>query len=149
MEFPAWDCLPYDRVGPSAGIAAERMATLAGEPVGKTYGYAVATSFTDFAYQAMENLAFTTLDAGVVTDSTVGSSSAGRPLPELEGVVERTKGAGLQVIAADKWTKADIRTFVFEHTQNSIAHLKRTERMAGAIVAEDEAARRPIVAGCW
>ncbi len=28
LEFPAWDCLPYDRVGPSAGAAAERMAVL-------------------------------------------------------------------------------------------------------------------------
>jgi transcription-repair coupling factor (superfamily II helicase) len=29
LTFPAWDCLPYDRIGPSAGIAAQRMATLA------------------------------------------------------------------------------------------------------------------------
>jgi transcription-repair coupling factor (superfamily II helicase) len=28
LRFPSWDCLPYDRVGPSAGVAAERMATL-------------------------------------------------------------------------------------------------------------------------
>ena len=28
LRFPAWDCLPYDRMGPSAGVAAERMATL-------------------------------------------------------------------------------------------------------------------------
>ncbi len=28
IPFPAWDCLPYDRVGPSAGVAALRMATL-------------------------------------------------------------------------------------------------------------------------
>ncbi len=28
LQFPAWDCLPYDRVGPSAGVAAQRMATL-------------------------------------------------------------------------------------------------------------------------
>src|SRR5438477_7943338 len=28
ISFPAWDCLPYDRVGPSAGVAAQRMATL-------------------------------------------------------------------------------------------------------------------------
>ena len=28
IEFPAWDCLPYDRVGPSAAVAADRMATL-------------------------------------------------------------------------------------------------------------------------
>ncbi len=28
LSFPAWDCLPYDRVGPSAGVAAARMAGL-------------------------------------------------------------------------------------------------------------------------
>src|SRR5215468_11158828 len=27
-EFPAWDCLPYDRVSPHAGIAAQRMIAL-------------------------------------------------------------------------------------------------------------------------
>ncbi len=28
IEFPAWDCLPYDRVGPSAGVSARRTAVL-------------------------------------------------------------------------------------------------------------------------
>ena len=28
LTFPAWDCLPYDRIGPSAGVAAHRMTTL-------------------------------------------------------------------------------------------------------------------------
>jgi transcription-repair coupling factor (superfamily II helicase) len=28
LRFPAWDCLPYDRIGPSPVISAERMATL-------------------------------------------------------------------------------------------------------------------------
>ena len=28
MEFPAWDCLPYDRVSPHAGAVAQRMTTL-------------------------------------------------------------------------------------------------------------------------
>lgn len=28
LEYPAWDCLPYDRLSPTAGIAAQRMATL-------------------------------------------------------------------------------------------------------------------------
>src|SRR6266545_7237557 len=27
-EFPAWDCLPYDRVSPHAGIVAQRMIAL-------------------------------------------------------------------------------------------------------------------------
>ena len=30
LAFPAWDCLPYDRVSPNPDISAERMATLAG-----------------------------------------------------------------------------------------------------------------------
>ncbi|MEX0853178.1 MAG: transcription-repair coupling factor [Bauldia sp.] len=29
VEFPAWDCLPYDRVSPHAAVVARRMATLA------------------------------------------------------------------------------------------------------------------------
>jgi len=28
LQFPAWDCLPYDRVSPHAGIVAQRMTTL-------------------------------------------------------------------------------------------------------------------------
>ena len=28
LEFPAWDCLPYDRVSPAARIVARRLATL-------------------------------------------------------------------------------------------------------------------------
>jgi len=29
LRFPAWDCLPYDRVSPAANLVAERLATLA------------------------------------------------------------------------------------------------------------------------
>jgi transcription-repair coupling factor (superfamily II helicase) len=28
MRIPSWDCLPYDRIGPSPGVAARRMAAL-------------------------------------------------------------------------------------------------------------------------
>jgi transcription-repair coupling factor (superfamily II helicase) len=28
IRFPSWDCLPYDRLGPSPGVAAEQMAAL-------------------------------------------------------------------------------------------------------------------------
>src|ERR1700691_269612 len=28
LEFPAWDCLPYDRVSPNAGVVAQRMTSL-------------------------------------------------------------------------------------------------------------------------
>src|SRR6201999_4400264 len=29
VRFPAWDCLPYDRVSPNAALVSERIATLA------------------------------------------------------------------------------------------------------------------------
>ncbi len=29
LEFPAWDCLPYDRASPHAGVVAQRMSALA------------------------------------------------------------------------------------------------------------------------
>ena len=29
MQFPAWDCQPYDRVSPHGGILAQRVTTLA------------------------------------------------------------------------------------------------------------------------
>lgn len=34
IQFPGWDCLPYDRVSPNADVSATRMATLAGLAVG-------------------------------------------------------------------------------------------------------------------
>lgn len=54
-------------------------------------------------------------------------------------------GEHMQTIAADGWSKADIRKFVFEHTHNSVAHLKRTQRLAGPIKPEDETTMRPLV----
>jgi hypothetical protein len=54
-------------------------------------------------------------------------------------------GEHMRVIADDGWSKADIKRFLFEHTQNSIAHLKRTNRVAGPVVAEDETTMRPLV----
>jgi hypothetical protein len=54
-------------------------------------------------------------------------------------------GEHMRTITADGWGKAEIRRFVFEHTQNSHAHLKRTQRMAGAIQAGDETKMRPLV----
>src|SRR5215467_498544 len=43
-------------------------------------------------------------------------------------------GDHMRTIANDGWSKADIRRFVYEHTQNSHAHLKRTHRMAAALL---------------
>jgi len=44
LSFPAWDCLPYDRVSPNAGVLAERMTTLAALRNADTTGTVVVTS---------------------------------------------------------------------------------------------------------
>ena len=54
-------------------------------------------------------------------------------------------GEHMRTIAADNWSKADIRKFIFENTTNTIAHFKRTARMPGAVKAGDETAARPLV----
>jgi hypothetical protein len=55
-------------------------------------------------------------------------------------------GEHMRTIAADGWDKKRIRQFLFEHTQNAYAHLKRTHRMSGDIVPGDEQRMRPLVA---
>jgi hypothetical protein len=54
-------------------------------------------------------------------------------------------GEHMRTIANDGWTKAQIRQYVFDHTQNSLAHLKRTQRMSGEVTPEDEGRLRPLV----
>src|SRR3977135_394635 len=38
-------------------------------------------------------------------------------------------GEHMRTIANDGWSKSDIQKFVYENTQNSVAHLKRVERL--------------------
>jgi len=54
-------------------------------------------------------------------------------------------GEHMRTIAASGWNKAMIREFLFEHTGNSHAHLKRTQQMAGAVQPDDETRLRPLV----
>jgi hypothetical protein len=54
-------------------------------------------------------------------------------------------GEHMRAIAGDGWTKARIREFLFEHTRNSHAHLKRTSLLAGRVEPGDESRLRPLV----
>jgi hypothetical protein len=55
-------------------------------------------------------------------------------------------GEHMRTIAKDGWGKKEIRQFVWEHTQNSHAHLKKTQRMSGAMQPGDETTMRPLLA---
>jgi hypothetical protein len=54
-------------------------------------------------------------------------------------------GEHMRTIAGSGWGKPEIRRYLFEHTQNSHAHLKRTQRMVGAVQSGDETRMRPLV----
>ncbi len=54
-------------------------------------------------------------------------------------------GEHMRTIAQDGWGKPQIRQFIFDHTQNSLAHLKRTHRLSGEVTPEDEGCLRPLV----
>jgi hypothetical protein len=55
-------------------------------------------------------------------------------------------GEHMRTIANDGWSKADIQKFVYENTQNPVAHIKRVERLAGSVTPQDETSMRPLVA---
>src|SRR5437588_1763406 len=55
-------------------------------------------------------------------------------------------GEHMRTIAGDGWDKKRVRQFLFDTTQNSYAHLKRTQRVAGDIAPGDEQKMRPLVA---
>jgi hypothetical protein len=54
-------------------------------------------------------------------------------------------GEHMRTIAGSGWTKADIRRYVFEHSQISVAHLKRYHHIPGEIKPGDDTKMRPIV----
>jgi hypothetical protein len=82
---------------------------------------------------------------GVLTtlaDSMKHSGGAGRQ-PQY---VITLAGEHMRTIAGSGWGKKEIRQFLFDNTKNTIAHLKRTNRIPGAIQPGDDTKLRPIVA---
>ena len=73
-------------------------------------------------------------------DMRISGNVAGQPQYMVILAGEHTR-----TIAADGWTKAQIRQFIFEHTRNSVAHLKETHRMAGEARPGDDTRMRPLV----
>src|SRR5262245_14144143 len=77
-----------------------------------------------------------------IADSMRLGGSAGRQ-PQYAIIIS---GEHMRTIAQGGWGKKEIRQFLFDHTQNSIAHLKRTNRVPGVVQPADETKMRPLVA---
>jgi hypothetical protein len=81
---------------------------------------------------------------GVLTTLADNMRISGNVMGQPQYVVVLA-GEHMRTIASDGWTKPDIRRFLFDHTQSSHAHLKGTQRMAGAVQPGDETRMRPLV----
>ena len=75
MEFPAWDCLPYDRVSPNAEIVAKRVAALSNllvwQKESKRYPRIVLTTINAVTQRvmpvsALKNASFTAVKNGTL-----------------------------------------------------------------------------------
>ncbi|MEK9729517.1 MAG: CarD family transcriptional regulator, partial [Alphaproteobacteria bacterium] len=73
IRFPAWDCLPYDRVSPNADISAQRMATLAGLVHGMPKQFILLTTL---------NAAMQRVPARQVLRDAAFRAEVGRPIDE-------------------------------------------------------------------
>jgi hypothetical protein len=81
---------------------------------------------------------------GVLTTLADDMRISGNVMGQSQYVVVLA-GEHMRTIAKSGWGKPEIRRFLFEHTQNSHAHLKKTQRMSGEVKPGDESQMRPLV----
>ncbi|MEY4982016.1 MAG: transcription-repair coupling factor [Pseudomonadota bacterium] len=68
LDFPAWDCLPYDRISPNPAISARRMATLAALAGGIGGPFVLLTTLS----AAMQRIPARDVVAGAAFSARVG-----------------------------------------------------------------------------
>ncbi len=76
LTFPAWDCLPYDRVSPNADVSATRMATLAALAQGLPGPFILLTTLSAAtqklpAREVLQAAAFTARVGGRVNEAAL------------------------------------------------------------------------------
>ena len=98
----------------------------------------VASDAPNQFYNQLSNTA-----EGVLTTLADNMRISGQVMGQSTYVVVLA-GEHMETIAKDGWDKKRMRQFLFDHTQNSHAHLKRTGRMTGDIASGDEHKMRPL-----
>ncbi|MCT2538417.1 transcription-repair coupling factor [Sedimentimonas flavescens] len=79
LNFPAWDCLPYDRVSPNPDVSAARMATLAALATGVPGPFVLLTTLN----AAMQRVPARELVAGASFTAKVGGRIDEKALREF------------------------------------------------------------------
>ena len=77
LRFPAWDCLPYDRVSPNPALVSERIATLARLLEKPTRPRIVLTTVNALVQRVPPRSAFAGASLELRTNGTVAAGEAG------------------------------------------------------------------------
>jgi transcription-repair coupling factor (superfamily II helicase) len=80
LQFPAWDCLPYDRVSPSSSVLATRAETLAMLTASHTEAFVVITTVAALAQKIPPPSVFQHRAAPIVVGSTINRDQLQRNL---------------------------------------------------------------------
>jgi transcription-repair coupling factor (superfamily II helicase) len=86
LRFPAWDCLPYDRVSPNAALVAERMATLARLAEGVAGPFVVLTTVNALVQRVVPRHVFAGASMRLAKGGSVRPEELARRL-EAQGYV--------------------------------------------------------------
>jgi transcription-repair coupling factor (superfamily II helicase) len=84
LRFPAWDCLPYDRVSPNPALVAERMATLAALAEAPSGPLVVLTTINALVQRVVPRHAFAGASLRLAKGGTVRPEELARRL-EAQG----------------------------------------------------------------
>ncbi|MDT7952542.1 MAG: transcription-repair coupling factor [Acetobacteraceae bacterium] len=143
LRFPAWDCLPYDRVSPNAEIVSERIATLARLLEHGTKPRIVLTTVNALVQRVPPRAAFRgaamTLRAGA--DAPLGEITAfleangyNRAGTVMEPGEYATRGGILDLFPAGE--TEPVRLDLFGDTIESLRHFDPTSQRSTAKLTE-------------
>ncbi|MCL4105430.1 UNVERIFIED_CONTAM: hypothetical protein GTU68_055561 [Idotea baltica] len=143
VDFPGWDCLPYDRVSPNADISATRMATLAGLAHGMPARFVLLTTL---------NAATQRVPARSVLKEAAFSATVGRRIDEaaLRDFLVRMgftqSPTGLEVITA---AGAAHECLLLEYAENSRLYLPVENIELLSKYGHDEGLLDRLGGGAW
>ena len=145
LEFPAWDCLPFDRLSPHGASMAKRMATLSALPHYEEQAHILVTTISAAAQRVppramLENLGFALRPGQMLDSDALGAFLSGNGYSRCSTVMEAgdyaVRGGIIDLFAPG--AEAPVRLDLFGDTLESIRHFDpETQRTTGQLSALD------------
>jgi hypothetical protein len=103
----------------------------------------VVTIFAAYAPHQYSNRLSATPEGVLATACATMKISAGTARQPQYAMV--FAGEHMEIMRKAGWSREDVQNYVFEHTQSSVAELKRVNLLPGEVTAEDERTMYPLV----